>query len=149
MIAIANGGLTGSGVGAGNGEARGYLPLAHSDFIFAVIAEELGFVGVIAVLGGFVLLAWFGIQVALAAPDRFGMLARRRHRRLVRRAGDHQRRRRDRADAGHRPDAAVLLGRRQLAVRHDGRRRAAAERGPQRDDDTRCGDSTASRSSRR
>ena len=73
FLSIADGGLTGSGVGAGNGKL-GYLPLAHSDFIFAVIADELGLVGSIAVIGGFMLLVWFGIQAALSAPDRFGML---------------------------------------------------------------------------
>lgn len=73
QLAIADGGLTGSGVGAGNGKL-GYLPLAHSDFIFAVIADELGFVGALAVVGGFAVLAWFGIRAALASPDRFGML---------------------------------------------------------------------------
>jgi cell division protein FtsW len=73
FLSIADGGLTGSGVGAGNGKL-GYLPLAHSDFIFAVIADELGLVGAIAVVGGFMLLVWFGIQAALAAPDRFSML---------------------------------------------------------------------------
>ncbi len=73
FLSIADGGLTGSGVGAGNGKL-GYLPLAHSDFIFAVIADELGFIGAIAVVGGFMLLVWFGIQAALAAPDRFSML---------------------------------------------------------------------------
>jgi cell division protein FtsW len=50
------------------------LPLAHSDFIFAVIAEELGLVGVVAVLGGFLVLTFCGVQVALAAKDRFGLL---------------------------------------------------------------------------
>jgi cell division protein FtsW len=73
FLSIADGGLTGSGVGAGNGKL-GYLPLAHSDFIFAVIADELGFVGSVAVIGGFMLLVWFGIQAALSAADRFGML---------------------------------------------------------------------------
>lgn len=73
MIAIADGGFTGSGVGAGNGKL-GYIPLAHSDFIFAVIADELGLIGTVAVVGGFCLLAWFGVQAALASPDRFGML---------------------------------------------------------------------------
>jgi cell division protein FtsW len=73
FLSIADGGLTGSGVGGGNGKL-GYLPLAHSDFIFAVIADELGFIGAIAVVGGFMLLVWFGIQAALAAPDRFSML---------------------------------------------------------------------------
>jgi cell division protein FtsW len=72
-LSIADGGLTGSGIGAGNGKL-GYLPLAHSDFIFAVIADELGMVGAVAVVGGFMLLSWFGIQAALSAPDRFGML---------------------------------------------------------------------------
>jgi cell division protein FtsW len=52
----------------------GYLPLAHSDFIFAVIADELGFIGSVAVIGGFALLVWFGIQTALAAPDTFGLV---------------------------------------------------------------------------
>lgn len=73
FLSMANGGLTGSGIGGSNGKL-GYLPLAHSDFIFAVIADELGFVGSVAVVGGFALIVWFGIQVALAAPDRFSML---------------------------------------------------------------------------
>jgi cell division protein FtsW len=73
FLSMANGGLTGSGIGGSNGKL-GYLPLAHSDFIFAVIADELGFIGSVAVVGGFALIVWFGIQVALAAPDRFGML---------------------------------------------------------------------------
>lgn len=73
FLSIASGGLTGSGIGGSKGKL-GYLPYAHSDFIFAVIADELGFLGTLAVIGGFVLLVWFGIQAALAAPDRFGML---------------------------------------------------------------------------
>lgn len=73
MLSIANGGLTGSGIG-GSRSKLGYLPLAHSDFIFAVIADELGLFGVITVLGGFTLLTILGMQAALRAPDRFGML---------------------------------------------------------------------------
>ena len=73
FLGMANGGLTGSGIGGSNSKL-GYLPLAHSDFIFAIIADELGMIGSVAVLGGFALLVWFGIQTALAAPDRFGML---------------------------------------------------------------------------
>ncbi len=73
LLSIANGGMTGSGIGGSNSKL-GYLPLAHSDFIFAVIADELGFIGSVAVIGGFALLVWFGIQTALAAPDRFGMI---------------------------------------------------------------------------
>jgi len=73
LLSIANGGMTGSGIGGSNSK-MGYLPLAHSDFIFAVIADELGFVGSVAVIGGFALLVWFGIQTALAAPDQFGLI---------------------------------------------------------------------------
>jgi cell division protein FtsW len=73
LLGIANGGLTGSGIG-GSRAKMGYLPLAHSDFIFAVIADELGFIGSVAVIGGFALLVWFGIQTALAAPDTFGLV---------------------------------------------------------------------------
>ena len=74
MIAIAQGGTTGSGPGRGLSKLGDFLPLAHSDFIFAVIAEELGLLGVIAVAGGFVVLTFCGVQVALAAGDRFGSL---------------------------------------------------------------------------
>ena len=74
QISIATGGLTGQGPARGSATLGGFLPLAHSDFIFAVIAEELGFVGVIGVLGGFVLLAYAGVQVALASADRFAAL---------------------------------------------------------------------------
>ena len=73
LLGIANGGMTGSGIGGSNSKL-GYLPLAHSDFIFAVIADELGFIGSVAVIGGFGLLVWFGIQTALAAPDQFGLI---------------------------------------------------------------------------
>lgn len=73
FLSIASGGLTGSGIGGSKGKL-GYLPYAHSDFIFAVIADELGFIGTMAVIGGFAMLVWLGIQAALAAPDRFGML---------------------------------------------------------------------------
>jgi cell division protein FtsW len=73
LVSIANGGLTGSGIG-GSRTKLGYLPYAHSDFIFSIIADELGMIGAAAVIGGFIVLVAFGIQAALAAPDRFGML---------------------------------------------------------------------------
>lgn len=73
LVSIANGGMTGSGIGGSNSKL-GYLPLAHSDFIFAVIADELGFIGSVAVIGGFVLLVVLGVQAALAAPDQFGTI---------------------------------------------------------------------------
>lgn len=74
MIAIAQGGTTGAGPGRGLNKLGDFLPLAHSDFIFAVIAEELGLIGVVAVVGGFLVLTYCGVQIALAARDRFGML---------------------------------------------------------------------------
>jgi cell division protein FtsW len=74
MIAMAQGGVTGSGVGRGENKLGEFLPLAHSDFIFAVVAEELGMIGVVAVLGGFMVLAYAGVQVAMATQDRFHSL---------------------------------------------------------------------------
>jgi cell division protein FtsW len=74
MIAIAQGGTTGAGPGRGLNKLGDFLPLAHSDFIFAVVAEELGLIGVIAVIGGFLVLTYCGVQVATAAADRFGSL---------------------------------------------------------------------------
>lgn len=71
LLSIANGGLRGTGVGAGTSK-WGYVPLAYSDFIFCVIAEELGILGAFMVIGGFAILAWFGIQVALHSPDMNG-----------------------------------------------------------------------------
>ena len=73
LVSIANGGLTGSGIG-GSRAKTGFLPYAHSDFIFSIIADELGMIGAGAVVGGFIVLVAFGVQTALAAPDRFGML---------------------------------------------------------------------------
>lgn len=74
MIAMAQGGITGSGVGRGDTKLGEFLPLAQSDFIFAVVAEELGMIGVVAVLGGFMVLAYAGVQIALATHDRFHAL---------------------------------------------------------------------------
>ncbi|WP_051062929.1 FtsW/RodA/SpoVE family cell cycle protein [Ilumatobacter nonamiensis] len=73
FVSMASGGISGSGIGGSNTKL-GYLPYAHSDFIFAIIADELGLLGAAAVIGGFVLLVGFGIQTALACTDRFGML---------------------------------------------------------------------------
>jgi cell division protein FtsW len=73
LIGIASGGVTGVGPGAGKAK-WGFLPEAHTDFIFAVIAEELGLVGAAAVCLLFLAFALLGVQIALRAPDRFGML---------------------------------------------------------------------------
>jgi cell division protein FtsW len=73
LLSIANGGWLGTGIGSGTSK-WGYVPLAYSDFIFAVVAEELGIFGTITVIGGFVLLVLFGVQIALASSDMLGAL---------------------------------------------------------------------------
>jgi cell division protein FtsW len=49
-----------------------YLPEPHTDFIYAVIGEELGLIGATAVLACFCVIAWRGLQIAMKAPDSFG-----------------------------------------------------------------------------
>jgi len=73
LIAMASGGFTGKGLGQSLIK-WGYLPEAHTDFILAVIGEELGLVGVAAVVALFACLAVLGTRAALRAPDRFGSL---------------------------------------------------------------------------
>jgi len=73
MLSISNGGTLGVGPGAGTSK-WGYVPLAHSDFIFTVIAEEFGLVGSTLVIGGFFALTFLGFVVAMRAPDYSGAL---------------------------------------------------------------------------
>ena len=73
ILSIANGGVTGTGAGQGTGK-WGYVPLAHSDFIFAIIAEEFGILGSILVIGLFVALCYFGLQAAVRSRDAFGAI---------------------------------------------------------------------------
>jgi len=73
QVGVANGGLMGTGLGEGRAK-WGFLPFPHTDFIFAVIGEELGLVGSLTVIALFVALGVLGIRTALLAPDRFGML---------------------------------------------------------------------------
>jgi cell division protein FtsW len=71
LISLGSGGPF--GVGLGHGVAKvNYLPEAHTDMILGVIGEELGLVGVAAVLTAFVAFAWTGLRVALACKDPFG-----------------------------------------------------------------------------
>ena len=51
-----------------------YIPEPHNDFIFAVLAEELGFIGCVAVILLFAIFIWRGILIAMKAPDMFGSL---------------------------------------------------------------------------
>src|SRR5215216_2965838 len=73
LIAIGSGGTNGLGFAQGKQKML-FLPFAHSDFIFAVVGEELGLVGAVAVVAVFALFLWRGVRTALLAPDRFGML---------------------------------------------------------------------------
>jgi cell division protein FtsW len=73
FVAFGRGGLFGVGVGSGH-QKLFYLPEAHTDFILSVVAEELGLIGVLAVLGAFVALGIAGLRIALAARQRFAML---------------------------------------------------------------------------
>lgn len=73
LLALGSGGLT--GVGLGNSiQKYQWLPEAHTDFIFAIIGEELGLVGTLVVLCLFCTLAYRGYRAALRAPDKFGVL---------------------------------------------------------------------------
>ena len=71
LIAVGTGGLSGVGLGEGR-QKLFYLPYPYSDFIFAVIGEELGLLGTLAVVAAFMVLLWRGLRVAWKAPDDFG-----------------------------------------------------------------------------
>lgn len=73
LLAIGSGGTDGLGFAQGKQKML-FLPFAHSDFIFAVVGEELGLVGSLGVLLVFGLFLWRGIRTTMQAPDRFGML---------------------------------------------------------------------------
>ena len=73
FYAFGSGGLTGVGLGMSR-QKYSYLPMAHNDFIFAVVGEELGLVGTLGMVVGFLALAWFGIRIARSAPDLSGRL---------------------------------------------------------------------------
>ena len=72
QIAVGSGGLTGKGYHQGSQSQLGYLPARHTDFIFSVLAEELGFLGVSMVLALYLLLLWRALETAQLARDRVG-----------------------------------------------------------------------------
>jgi cell division protein FtsW len=73
LVAIGSGGQTGVGLAQGK-QKLFYLPSPHTDFIFAVVGEELGLIGAAAVVLVFAVLAWRGLRAARLAPDTFGQL---------------------------------------------------------------------------
>jgi len=73
LIAVGSGGFTGVGLMESK-QKLFYLPEAHTDFIYAVICEELGFIGALIVIALFAVYGWRGLRAAFAAPDGFGRL---------------------------------------------------------------------------
>ena len=73
LYAIGSGGLFGAGLGESKQKYL-YLPEPHNDFIFSVLAEEMGFIGCLIVLVLFAIFIWRGIIIAMKAPDMFGSL---------------------------------------------------------------------------
>ena len=73
FYAFGSGGLLGVGVGFSR-QKYAYLPMAHNDFIFAVIGEECGLLGTLGLLAGFMVFLWAGLEIARRAPDLAGRL---------------------------------------------------------------------------
>ncbi len=73
LYAIGSGGVFGRGLGQSMQKFL-YIPEPHNDYIFPILAEELGFVGVLAVLLLFMIFIWRGIKIAVHAPDTYGCL---------------------------------------------------------------------------
>ena len=71
LIAVGTGGVTGVGLAAGKQKLL-FLPQPHTDFIFAVIGEELGLIGACLIVLGFMVIMWRGLRAAVMAPDKFG-----------------------------------------------------------------------------
>ncbi|MBI5623688.1 MAG: FtsW/RodA/SpoVE family cell cycle protein [Elusimicrobia bacterium] len=74
VIAIGSGGLLGKGLFSGTQSRLGFLPERHTDFIYAVIGEEMGFLGAVGVLGLYMLMIWRLIGAAKLSRDRYGSL---------------------------------------------------------------------------
>lgn len=73
LYAIGSGGLFGRGLGKSMQKFL-YIPEPYNDFIFAILAEEMGFIGVVAVLLLFLIFIWRGVKISVNAPDVFGSL---------------------------------------------------------------------------
>ena len=130
FYALSSGGWFGLGLGASREKWAGGLPEAHTDYIFAIVGEELGLLGTLTVLVLFTVLIYSGVRIAHRAdrPVRAAGVLRRH--RLARRPGDHQHGRGRRAAADHRHPAAAGLLRRLVAARDARRDRHAARLRP-------------------
>lgn len=74
LIALGSGGFWGNGIGNSRQKFM-YLPEQHTDFIFSIIGEELGFIGTTFVLMLFMLIIWRGYKISISADDKFGRFA--------------------------------------------------------------------------
>lgn len=120
LMAIGSGGLLGVGLGESR-QKQLYLPEVQNDFIFAVVCEELGFVGATLIIILFALLIWRGYTIALHAKDRFGHADCGGHHYPDRHAGDAEHRRCHQHHPQHRHQPADVFLRRHLAVYDFGR----------------------------
>ena len=73
LIAFGSGGITGVGIGEGR-QKYGFLPESHNDFIFAMIGEEWGLIGVVVLVALYTAMTLVGFRIASRAPDLFGEL---------------------------------------------------------------------------
>jgi cell division protein FtsW len=73
LLALGSGGWTGVGFMESKMKQL-YLPESHTDFILAVVGEELGYIGLLGVIAGYLLFGYFGLKIALNSRSRFGML---------------------------------------------------------------------------
>jgi len=73
-IAIGSGGFLGNGIFSGLQSQLNFLPAQHTDFVFSVVGEELGFIGTVLLLGLYAIILWRGIKIALEARDLLGSL---------------------------------------------------------------------------
>jgi cell division protein FtsW len=73
LLALGSGGLFGVGLGKSMQKTL-YLPEPQNDFIYAIIGEELGFIGLLVLLAVYLLLIWRCVHISMNAPDTFGML---------------------------------------------------------------------------
>jgi cell division protein FtsW len=73
LIGLGNGGIFGVGLGAGR-QKYFYLPEPHTDFVFSILGEEIGFVGLLAIMAIFGFIVYRGIKIACHAPDKTGQL---------------------------------------------------------------------------
>jgi cell division protein FtsW len=74
LLALGSGGLFGIGLGESRQPGALHLPQAQNDFVFAVVGQELGWIGGVVVIGLYLLFAYRGIKIAMSAPDSFGAL---------------------------------------------------------------------------